>query len=315
MKKKDKIFIAGHKGMVGSAIFRLLDKRGYRNIIIRSRDQLDLLNQNDVQNFFNHIKPKFVFVAAAKVGGVYANNTYRAQFLYENLVIQNNIIHSAYMSNTEKLLFLGSACIYPKEIEQPIIEEYLLSNSLEPTNEPYAIAKIAGIKLCENYFNQYGKNFISIMPNNLFGTNDNFDLKTSHVLPALLRKFHEAKLNNSDFVEIWGTGKPMREFLYVDDLADASVFLMKNLNAQDLHKMRISHINVGSGFEISIRDLALLIKGIVKYKGKMKFNKNFPDGMQRKLLDTTRIKNLGWVPKTNLEDGIKSVYNWYCKKN
>jgi len=247
------------------------------------------------------------------VGGILANNTYRGQFLYENLMIQNNIIHSAHKNNVKKLLFLGSACIYPRNATQPIKEEYLLSDKLEPTNEPYAIAKIAGIKLCENYYHQYGHEFISVMPNNLYGPNDNFDLENSHVLPALLRKFHEAKECNKNSVEIWGSGKPLREFLHVDDLASACIFIMENLEAKSLYANNISHINIGSGDEITINDLALLIKKIVGFNGEIIFNKDYPDGMKRKLLDTSRINSLGWYPSIKFEDGLKEIYKWYKK--
>ncbi|MBT6471496.1 MAG: GDP-L-fucose synthase, partial [Candidatus Marinimicrobia bacterium] len=283
----------------------------FNKLIFHSHADLDLLIQSDVNTFFKREKPDIVILAAAKVGGINANNTYRGQFLYENLTIQNNVIHAAHEFKVKKLLFLGSACIYPKEAIQPIKEEYLLSNYLESTNEPYAIAKIAGIKLCENYYNQYGDNFISIMPNNLYGPNDNFNLQTSHVLPALLRKFHEGKQLNSNFVEIWGTGSPLREFLHVDDMANACLFMMSNISAKDLYGMKISHLNVGSNEEISIKELALLIKKIVGFSGELVFNNKYPDGMLRKLLDAKKIINLGWVSKIKLKDGIKSVYQWY----
>jgi len=311
MDKNSKIYIAGHSGMVGSAILRKLKNDGFNKLIFHSHADLDLLIQSDVNTFFKREKPDIVILAAAKVGGINANNTYRGQFLYENLTIQNNVIHAAHEFKVKKLLFLGSACIYPKEAIQPIKEEYLLSNYLESTNEPYAIAKIAGIKLCENYYNQYGDNFISIMPNNLYGPNDNFNLQTSHVLPALLRKFHEGKQLNSNFVEIWGTGSPLREFLHVDDMANACLFMMSNISAKDLYGMKISHLNVGSNEEISIKELALLIKKIVGFSGELVFNNKYPDGMLRKLLDAKKIINLGWVSKIKLKDGIKSVYQWY----
>jgi len=311
MDKNSKIYIAGHSGMVGSAIVRKLKNDGFNKLIFHSHADLDLLIQSDVNTFFKREKPDIVILAAAKVGGINANNTYRGQFLYENLTIQNNVIHAAHEFKVKKLLFLGSACIYPKEAIQPIKEEYLLSNYLESTNEPYAIAKIAGIKLCENYYNQYGDNFISIMPNNLYGPNDNFNLQTSHVLPALLRKFHEGKQLNSNFVEIWGTGSPLREFLHVDDMANACLFMMSNISAKDLYGMKISHLNVGSNEEISIKELALLIKKIVGFSGELVFNNKYPDGMLRKLLDAKKIINLGWVSKIKLKDGIKSVYQWY----
>tara|TARA_Y100000746_G_C15447223_1_gene425536 strand:+ start:645 stop:1553 length:909 start_codon:yes stop_codon:yes gene_type:complete len=301
--------------MVGSAILRYLKSDGYKNIITRSHDDLDLINQESTKRFFFSEKPEYVFIAAAKVGGILANNSFKGQFLYENLSIQNNIIHFSHKVRVKKLLFLGSACVYPRLSKQPIKEEALLSGLLEPTNEPYAIAKISGIKLCQSYYEQYGHNFISLMPNNLYGPNDNFDLSTSHVLPALIRKIHEAKINLNNEVEIWGTGKPLREFLYVDDLASAAIFLFKNLDAEELYKIGISHINIGSGEEISIKELATLIKDIVGFNGKLAFNKNMPDGMPRKLLDNTIIDNLGWKNKTSLKDGVKSVYDWFLDQN
>ena len=311
--RSSKIYIAGHSGMVGSAILRKLKEDGFNNLILMSHKELGLINQNDVLDFFKSEKPDIVFIAAAKVGGINANNTYRGQFLYENLMIQSNLIHAAHKYGVKKLLFLGSACIYPRNSKQPIREEYLLSSYLESTNEPYAIAKIAGIKMCENYYKQYGDNNISVMPNNLYGTNDNYDLETSHVLPALMRKFHEAKKHNHNSVEIWGSGKPLREFLHVDDMADACVFLMQNLSAKQLYSLGISHINIGSGDEVSIKELALIIKNIVGYEGDISFNNDYPDGMPRKLLDITRIRDLGWKSKINLKEGIKSVYKWYVK--
>lgn len=314
MKKISKIFVAGHRGMVGSSLVRKLKSGGFNNLILKSHSELDLINQKEVYNFFRNIKPDYVFLAAAKVGGIHANNTFRGQFLYENLTIQSNIIHAAYKNNVKKLLFLGSACIYPRNISEPIKEEYLLTDILEPTNEPYAIAKIAGIKLCENYYRQYGSNFISIMPNNLYGPNDNFDLETSHVLPALIRKFHESNKKNKRTVEIWGTGNPLREFLYVDDLADACIFLMNNLDSKDLYDNGISHLNVGSGQEISIKNLAMLIKRIVGYKGDLSFNSDYPDGMPRKLLNTSRMDKLGWKPKYDLDKGLKRTYTWFQEK-
>ena len=300
--------------MVGSALVRKLVAERYRTLLVRTHKELDLLDQHTVNNFFSIEKPDYVFIAAAKVGGIQANNTYRGQFLYENLMIQNNIIHGAHKNSVKKLLFLGSACIYPLNATQPIKEEYLLSDKLEPTNEPYAIAKIAGIKLCENYYHQYGNDFISVMPNNLYGPNDNFNLETSHVLPALLRKFHEAKQCNKNTVEIWGSGKPLREFLHVDDLADACVFLMQNLSAKQLYSFGISHINIGSGDEISIKKLALMIKDIVGFEGEIVFNSYFPDGMPRKLLNTSRLNAMGWESNIKLENGLNSVYEWYLDK-
>jgi len=308
---KSKVYVAGHTGMVGSAIVRNLEKLGYSNLILRDRKHLDLTNQKSVSLFFQNEKPEYVFLSAAKVGGIKANNSFRGQFLYENLSIQNNIIHSSHENEVKKLLFLGSACIYPRNAPQPIKEEYLLTDSLEPTNEPYAIAKIAGIKLCENYYHQYGNDFLSVMPNNLYGPNDNFNLETSHVLPALMRKFHEAKKNNNNKVEIWGTGKPLREFLHVDDLADACVYLMKKLKSSKLYNDGISHINIGSGEELSINELALLIKRIVGFKGDLEFNSNYPDGTPQKLLDVSRQNKMGWKSKIKLNDGIESVYKWY----
>ena len=299
--------------MVGSALVRRLKTDSYSNFLLRTHEELDLLDQNAVNKFFATEKPDYVFLAAARVGGINANNTYRGQFIYENLTIQNNAIHSAHIAGVKKLLFLGSSCIYPKFSSQPMKEEYLLTGELEQTNEPYAIAKISGIKMCENYYRQYGDNFISAMPTNLYGPNDNFDLKTSHVLPALMRKFHEAKINNEKSVEIWGSGKAKREFLHVDDLADACIFLMKNLDADKLYSENISHINIGSGEEVSINELALLIKDIVGFEGELVFNINYPDGTPRKLLDVTRLRKMGWESKIKLKEGLKSVYDWYMK--
>jgi GDP-L-fucose synthase len=300
MEKNPKIFIAGHRGMVGSAIVRKLQAEGYTNLICRTSKEVDLRNQQAVADFFSTEKPEYVFMAAAKVGGIHANNTYRADFIYENLMIECNITHQAYKNGVIKMLFLGSSCIYPKLAEQPLKEGYLLNGYLENTNEPYAIAKIAGIKLCENYRQQYGCNFISAMPTNLYGPNDNYDLNNSHVLPALVRKMITAKKENHAQVEIWGTGSPLREFLYVDDLADACLFLMLNYN-------EAQHVNVGSGHEISIKDLALLIKDIVGYKGEIFFNAAMPDGTPRKLLDCSFINKLGWQATTTLQQGIEKV--------
>jgi len=311
INKNSIIYVAGHSGMVGSAIVRRLKKDGYGNLLLRSHKQLDLMEQSSVLKFFKNEKPEIVFIAAARVGGIQANDTYRGQFLYENLMIQNNTIHSAHEVGVQKLLFLGSACIYPRDSIQPIKEEYLLSYYLEPTNEPYAIAKIAGIKLCESYYRQYGDNFISAMPNNLYGPNDNFDLETSHVFPALIRKIHEAKVNRIESVELWGTGKPKREFLHVDDLADSCLFLMNNLSADQLYRQNISHINIGSGEEITIKELALMVKDIVGYKGEIQFNSDYPDGMPRKLLDVSRITSMSWKSLIDLDTGIKAVYEWY----
>ncbi len=311
MDLKSKIYVAGHNGMVGSAIWKNLKNKGFTNLIGKSSGELDLRNSESVNKFFNKEKPDYVFLAAAKVGGIYANNKFRGEFIFDNLSIQNNIIHQCHVSGVKKLLFLGSSCIYPKNSNQPIKEMSLLTGPLEPTNEPYAIAKISGIKLCESYYYQYGLNAISIMPTNLYGVNDSFDLKNSHVLPALLRKFHDGKIDKSERVEIWGTGKPLREFLHVDDLAEACTFLMSKINAKDLYEKKISHINVGSGEEISIEDLAHLIKKITEFKGSLFFNKDKPDGMYRKLLDSNMINEMGWAPRITLEDGISNLYEWY----
>ena len=295
-----KIYVAGHRGMVGSAIVRKLQTEGYHNLVLRTSAELDLRNQAGVENFFETEKPEYVFLAAAKVGGILANNTYRADFLYENLMIESNVIHQSYVHRVKKLLFLGSSCIYPKKAPQPLKEEYLLSGYLEETNEPYAIAKIAGIKLCESYRRQYGCDFISAMPTNLYGPNDNYDLQTSHVLPALIRKFVEAKNLNMPTVEVWGTGSPLREFLHVDDLANACLFLMQNYSSTGF-------VNIGSGLEISIKDLALLIKRTTGYSGELGFDSGKPDGTPRKLMDSSKLKSLNWVPKITLEEGIKKV--------
>jgi len=303
----DKIFVAGHRGMVGSAIVRKLKSLGYHNLLLRSSIDLDLRNQEKVHSFFKSNQPDYVFLAAAKVGGILANNTHPAEFLYDNLMIEANIIHAAYLNRVKKLLFLGSSCIYPKFANQPISENELLNGYLEPTNEAYAIAKITGIELCKFYRRQYGCNFISAMPTNLYGINDNFDLNSSHVLPALIRKFHEAKENNDPNVIIWGTGKPKREFLYVDDLADASLYLMKNYNDE-------SHINIGTGEDISIMDLAKIIKNIVGYKGEISFDLSKPDGTPRKVLNVNRFTSLGWKFNTKLQDGIQIVYKWYLSE-
>jgi len=306
MELNSKIYIAGHKGMVGSAILRNLEEKGYKNFLLKTSSELDLKKTQQVDEFFETEKPDYVFLAAAKVGGIQANNSYRADFLYDNLMIQNNIIHASFVNKVKKLLFLGSSCIYPKLAPQPLKEDYLLSGYLEDTNEPYAIAKIAGIKLCESYFRQHGCNFFSVMPTNLYGKNDNYDLNNSHVLPALIRKFHHAKENNLPFVEIWGTGSPLREFLNADDLSDACVFLMRNYNG---HK----HVNIGTGTDISIKDLALLIQKTTGYTGELKYDLSKPDGTPRKLLDVNLLNNLGWKHKISLEEGIKLVYEDYIK--
>jgi len=320
MQKDSKIYVAGHRGLVGSAIVRNLKEKGYTNLIMRTHNELDLTNQQAVAEFFEKEKPEFVFLAAAKVGGIVANNTYRADFIYENLQIQNNVIHQSYLNGVKKLMFLGSTCIYPKNSPQPMKEEYLLTSELEYTNEPYAIAKIAGIKMCESYNLQYGTNFISVMPTNLYGENDNFDLETSHVLPALLRKIHEAKINNTPQVEIWGSGKPRREFLYSDDMADACVFLMKSINFKNTYdenqkEIRNTHINIGTGEDISVKELAIMIKEIVGYQGELYFNTDKPDGTMVKLTDPSKLHELGWRHKIELKDGVEKIYNWYKDNN
>lgn len=347
MEKASKIFVAGHNGLVGSALVKNLIQKGYTNIVTRTRQELDLTNTSDVTTFFAAEKPDYVFLAAAKVGGIIANNTYRADFIYENLMIQNNIIHQSYINGVKKLLFLGSTCIYPKNCPQPMKEEYLLTDELEYTNEPYAIAKIAGIKMCESYNIQYKTNFISVMPTNLYGPNDNFDLEKSHVLPALLRKVHLAKLlseNNieallldlkvntldeanlllnqykiaKDKVEIWGSGAPMREFLWSEDMADACVFIMENRDFKDCYSnpdsIKNTHINIGTGIDISIKDLAYLIKEIVGYEGDFVFNSEKPNGTLKKLTDCGKLNNLGWKHKIDLAEGIKKMYLWYLDK-
>ena len=307
MEKDAKIYVAGHRGMVGSAIYNKLQELGYTHIITRTSKELDLRNQADVQAFFEAEKPEYVFLAAAKVGGIVANNTYRADFIYENLAIQNNIIHQSYANNVKKLMFLGSSCIYPKMAPQPLKEDSLLTGTLEPTNEPYAIAKIAGIKMCEAYRAQYGCNFISVMPTNLYGYNDNYHPQNSHVLPALIRRFHEAKMNNTPEVVIWGTGTPLREFMFSSDLADACVFLMENYNDEQF-------VNIGVGEDLSIKDLALLIKKIVGYEGEIKFDTSKPDGTQRKLMDVSKLHDLGWKHKIPLEKGIQLAYEDFKAK-
>lgn len=302
MQLSDKIYIAGHRGMVGSSIERNLASKGYNNIVTRSSKELDLRNQCAVAAFFAEEKPAYVFLAAAKVGGIHANNMYRAEFLYDNLMIEANIIHSAYKNDVTKLLFLGSSCIYPKMAPQPLKEEYLLTSVLEPTNEPYAIAKIAGIKLCDAYRSQYGCNFISAMPTNLYGPNDNYDLNSSHVLPALLRKMIIAKKTEAEYAEVWGTGSPKREFLHVDDLADACYFLMMNFNEPGF-------VNIGLGEDISILDLTKLVKDVVGFEGKIRTNPSMPDGTPRKLMDVSKINQLGWKATISLREGIEKVYN------
>jgi GDP-L-fucose synthase len=345
MNKNSKIYIAGHRGLVGSAIVKNLESKGYTNLVYRTHNELDLTKQNEVEEFFQKESPEYVILAAAKVGGIVANNTYRADFIYENLAIQNNVIHNSYKYKVKKLLFLGSTCIYPKNAPQPMPEDCLLTSPLEYTNEPYAIAKIAGIKMCESYNLQYNTNFISVMPTNLYGPNDNFDLEKSHVLPALIRKIYLAKLLNEgktqavlddlnmnsleeannylekfgvtkDEVEIWGTGKPRREFLYSEDMADACVFLLENRDFKDTiqenqKEVRNTHINIGTGVDISIKELAQLIQEIIGFKGELKFNTDKPDGTMVKLTDPSKLHSLGWKHKVELEDGIRSMFKWY----
>lgn len=310
MDKKSKIYLAGHRGLVGSALKRKLESKGYSNFIFRTHRELDLTNQQAVNEFFEQEKPEYVFLAAAKVGGILANNTYPAEFIYENLMIEANVIHASYRYDVKKLLFLGSSCIYPKLAPQPLKEEYLLTGPLEETNEAYAIAKIAGIRLCKHYNQQYGTNFISVMPTNLYGPNDNFDLETSHVMPALVRKFHEAKVKNEPEVVIWGTGKPLREFLHVDDMADACVYLMENFDMDDIGEF----VNIGVGKDITIGELAELIKEIVGFAGEIKKDLSKPDGTPQKLLDITKLSSLGWKAKISLRDGIEQTYEWYQVK-
>lgn len=348
MNKDSKIYVAGHRGLVGSALKENLQQKGYHNIVTRTHKELDLTNQQEVADFFDTEKPEYVFLAAAKVGGIVANNVYRADFIYDNMMIQNNVIHQSYRHHVKKLLFLGSTCIYPKNAPQPMKEEYLLTDTLEYTNEPYAIAKIAGIKMCESYNLQYGTNFISVMPTNLYGPNDNFDLEKSHVLPALIRKIHLAKLLNEERneevlddtgfssiedakaylasfgvsasgVEIWGTGKPKREFLWSKDMADACVFIMENRDFKDTFseeqkEIRNTHINIGTGEDISIKELAELIQSIIRFEGELVYNSDKPDGTLRKLTDVSKLNNLGWKHKMDLENGIKKMYDWYTNK-
>ena len=308
MEKNAKIYVAGHRGMVGSAIYRKLVKEGYTSLITRTSAELDLRDQQAVANFFASEKPDYVFLAAAKVGGIIANNTYRADFLYENLCIQNNVIHQSYLNSVKKLMFLGSSCIYPKLAPQPLKEDYLLTGLLEETNEPYAIAKIAGIKMADAYRAQYGCNFISVMPTNLYGYNDNYHPQNSHVLPALIRKFHEAKTNGTPEVVIWGSGAPMREFLFADDLANACFFLMQEYNESGL-------VNVGSGEDLTIKDLALLIKKVIGYEGELTFDSSKPDGTPRKLMDVSKLHSFGWKHTIELEEGIKLAYQDFLDKN
>jgi len=306
MKFDSKIYVAGHRGLVGSALVRKLTELGYTNLITRAHVELDLTRQTKVEDFFDKERPEYVFLAAAKVGGILANSTYPAEFIYNNIVVQSNVIHNSYLFGVKKLLFLGSSCIYPRDCPQPMKEDYLLSGYLEPTNEPYAIAKIAGIKMCHSYNRQYGTNFISVMPTNLYGPNDNFDIQNAHVLPALIRKFHEAKVAGQKEVVVWGTGSPRREFLYVDDLADACIFLMNNYNSSEI-------INIGVGKDISIKELALMVKEIVGFDGEIVFDTSKPDGTPIKLLDVSKLSSLGWQAKISLKEGIKKTYRWYTE--
>ncbi|AKB43003.1 MULTISPECIES: GDP-L-fucose synthase [Methanosarcina] len=307
MDKNSKIYVAGHRGLVGSALKRRLESKGYSNLILRTHKELDLANQQEVNEFFEREKPEYVFLAAAKVGGILANNTYPAEFIYENLMIEANIIHASYRYGVKKLLFLGSSCIYPKLAPQPLKEEYLLTGPLEETNEAYAIAKIAGIRLCKHYNQQYGTNFISVMPTNLYGPNDNFDLETSHVMPALIRKFYEAKINNEPEVIVWGTGKPLREFMHVNDMADACVYLMENYDYSEIGEF----VNIGVGEDVTISELVELIREIVGFEGKIKYDTSKPDGTPRKLMDVSRLNKLGWKAKISLKEGIRETYEWY----
>ena len=323
MEKDAKIYVAGHTGMVGSALCRALDKKGYQRILKRTHSELDLMRQEAVEGFFQEGRPDYVFLAAARVGGIMANSTFPAEFIFQNLMIQTHIIHYSHIFGVKKLLFLGSSCIYPRNCQQPMKEEYLLTDTLEPTNEAYAIAKIAGIKMCQSYYQQYHDNFVSVMPTNLYGPNDNFDLESSHVLPALIRKFHEGKIRwqatsskdrNRIAVELWGTGKPFREFLHVDDMADACLFVMNNVDADQLYGKGITHLNIGTGKEISIHELAEQIKEVVGFEGKIEYDTEKPDGTPRKLLDVSRMYELGWQPRINLKQGIKDTYEWFLRE-
>ena len=316
MNLKDKIYIAGHRGLVGSAIFRQLELKGYTNLLMRTHKELDLTNQLQVQTFFEQEKPDYVILAAAKVGGIYANYTYPADFIYQNMMIEANVINAAYENKVKRVLFLGSTCIYPREVEQPMREDALLTNTLEPTNEPYALAKIAGIKLCESFNRQYGSDFRSVMPTNLYGINDNFHPENSHVIPALMRRFHEAKVNNDAEVIVWGTGNAMRDFLYVDDMAEASLFVLE-LDEQTYRantKPTLSHINIGTGKEVSIKEMAETMKQVIGYTGKIRFDSTRPDGTPRKLVDVTRLASMGWKYGVDLKRGLSKTYNWYKRE-
>jgi GDP-L-fucose synthase len=317
MNLNDKIYIAGHRGLVGSAIVRQLELRGFTNLIMRTHKELNLTNQAQVQSFFTQENPDYVILAAAKVGGIHANNTYPADFIYQNMMIEANVINSAYKNKVKRLLFLGSTCIYPKAVEQPMREDALLTDTLEPTNEPYALAKITGIKLCESYNRQHGTDFRSVMPTNLYGVNDNFHPENSHVIPALMRRFHEAKINNDTEVVVWGTGKAMREFLYVDDMAQASLFVLEldEQTYKDNTQPMLSHINVGTGKDVTIREMAETMKEVVEFKGTLTFDTTKPDGSPRKLIDVSRLSNMGWKYSINLEDGLKKTYKWYFNQD
>jgi GDP-L-fucose synthase len=323
MEKDARIYVAGHTGMVGSALCRALDKKGYQRILKRTHSELDLMNQDAVERFFQEERPDYVFLAAARVGGILANSTFPAEFIFQNLMIQTNVIHCSHIFGVKKLLVLGSSCIYPRNCQQPMKEEYLLTDILESTNEAYAIAKIAGIKMCQSYYQQYHDNFVSVMPTNLYGPNDNFDLESSHVLPAMIRKFHEGKIRWKEAslrdrdkvtVELWGTGKPFREFLQVDDMADACLFVMRNVNTDRVYGQGITHLNIGTGKEISIHELAETIKDVVGFEGKIKYDTEKPDGTPRKLLDVSRMRQLGWQPRIELEQGIKDTYQWFLRE-
>ena len=316
MNLNDKIYIAGHRGLVGSAIVRQLEQRGFVNLIMRTHKELDLTNQAEVQVFFQKEQPDYVILAAAKVGGIHANNTYPADFIYQNMMIEANVIHASHQFNVERLLFLGSTCIYPREVEQPMREEAILTGTLEPTNEPYAVAKIAGIKLCESYNRQYGTDFRSVMPTNLYGVNDNFHPENSHVIPALMRRFHKAKINNEPEVVVWGTGNAMREFLHVDDMAVASLFVLElDKKTYQAHtKPMLSHINVGTGVDVTIQEMVQTMKHVVGFKGELKFDASKPDGAPRKLIDVSRLSDMGWRYGVNLEEGLRKTYKWYLNK-